>query len=240
MVPVDLYQACTNNVDMDSPQPDNEQIPSPSARPSSLLLFIIVLVLAGAACAGYYVLSVKELTYPSSSIRPETVITAPVPSESTHLNPTVPAIRTPFESVFTYTLPPGYKKDEDNSNDGVVFFRSPGAKVEGYNMLLEGATIAVVSRSNPQHLPLKEYIDGVMDTLENDRYDYPELTIAGLPALNAFICYEGCQDIYYVEHEGYVWEISMRCMDSCGTKKEIDGTEYGKHRDAFLSSLRLR
>ncbi len=79
-----------------------------------------------------------------------------------------------------------------------------------------------------------------MAVFENKHYSYPTVEIAGLPGLNAFICNEGCQDTYFVEKNGYIWEISMRCVEKCDTKSNMNATQYAKDRDAFIASLSVK
>ncbi|HSX19295.1 MAG TPA: PsbP-related protein [Candidatus Saccharimonadales bacterium] len=143
-----------------------------------------------------------------------------------------------LDEFISYTLPKGWTKDSEvgtNSDpDKNIFLHSPGNDLRPGPFIEEGAWMDFDRYESDPKITLKEQLS------INSNPTFPTLIkIDGLDTYNAFHCYEGCSDIYYVEKGAYTWQIEFGCV-LCSTKSETDKNKFARDRDAFLNSIKFK
>lgn len=148
-----------------------------------------------------------------------------------------------LEELFSYTLPEGWVKDDDllgyTPIEAISFHSADITYPDGSPYFLTGAKIIVNRYFKNPNSSLKEDIDMILLNFENKTYDYPSFKIADTNALNAFICYEGCSDSYFLIKNGYVWRIGFTCAPNCSTKAGVNSNEHARERDLFIRSIKF-
>ena len=134
---------------------------------------------------------------------------------------------------FTYTLPPGWKKQSEDRGEGSIEFSSSDYKVgEDAGYIMQGVSMRVSRDIVSQNKTLQEVVNEYKspDTKTND---IQPAQIGGLPGLMRHDNWEGHYQIFYVVKDKFLWRL---------TASTVNLADENKHRqeiDTFINSIKF-
>lgn len=135
---------------------------------------------------------------------------------------------------FTYTLPPGWKKQSEDRGEGSIEFSSSDYKAdEGAGYTLQGVSIRVVRDIVSQNKTLQELANEYKSP-DNKTNDIQPIQIGGLPGLVRHDNWEGHYQIYYVVKDKFLWRLIV------STANLEDENKHRQEIDTFINSIKFK
>lgn len=133
-----------------------------------------------------------------------------------------------IESLISYSLPRGWKKEEGDDTQALAFVSSDAIRNDGSPYLTRGAGVTV-SYSKGIHKNASGKLIPIEDLNWNDFYSCSS---------------EGCSEVYSITHANYTLSVGMHCVGLAAcysmSKSTFNTTQYAKDRDAFLKSIKFK